>query len=1421
MTDEHGNLLEQIYRRFHGRPLQAALALFEEVASRYAGKALLLVAGTGSAGRLICRLLQVPFINEVICQATAIRHLHAEARSLLEMGGQDSKLVLLAPAEEHGQLILDFVTNGSCAAGTGSFLDQQASRLGVRIEDEFGRLAVSSRNVPRVAGRCSVFAKSDMIHLQQQAAAVPDILAGLCHGLVRNLKSNLGRGMALPRPVAFCGGVASNQGVVQAMRDVFELFDGDLIVPTCHACTGALGAVLAVQQDRARRNNTNGNGKAKPLDLTALRARAAEPQSIRHSLAPLSTATAPPARQRSNGQHPARPRPKSDGSVAGYLGLDVGSISTKAAVIDAEGRLLAKTYQMTAGRPLEAVRNVLRTIGQALDPRVVIRGAATTGSGRHLTGDFIGADVVINEITAQATAAAAVDPAVDTVFEIGGQDSKYIRLEQGVVVDFEMNHACAAGTGSFLEEQAERLGVDIRGQFADLALSSRSPVRLGQRCTVFIESDLISHQQQGAAVEDLAAGLCYSIASNYLQRVVGQRSVGERVFFQGGTAFNRAVVAAFDRVLGRPVIVPPHHEVTGAWGAALLARRHHAAQPHTASRFAGFVLADQPASVRTFTCPACSNGCEVNEVTFAARQPLCYGARCDRYDRGGAGQRGENLPDLFAERQRLLLAHARRDAPSVQRGAGRPKVGLPLTLLNYQLLPFWGTLLDTLGFEVVLSKPSRPSIVRRGIEAVLAPTCFPVKVAHGHILQLLDERVDFIWLPSVLTLPREHPSHRDNQPCPYVSALPYLAGAVVEGRDDPQAALVQPPVRFQEGPHGLWKSLKPFCALLRTTPRRLRRAIGLAWQAQDAFEDACRTRGREVLDQLDPAQRAVVLVGRAYNTCDAGVSLDLPQKLRRLGVLPIPMDFLDLRADGPADPSIGDGMYWKSGRAILRAAEVVRDDPRLHAVYLSNFGCGPDSFLLGYFKRRTAPKPVLVLEIDEHSADAGLVTRLEAFLESLGGVTPAAPPAKPVSPPARQPSDLAALYVPWMGDYSYALAAAFRAYGVPAVVIPPSEPESLELGRRHCSGKECLPFLITVGDMVRVTQRPDFDRRRSAFFMPRSTGPCRFGQYNCAQRAVLDDLGLGDVPILSPSQNQGFYGEWAGKLGRTVGLTWRGICATDMLLRARLALRPYETQPGSVDACYTHWQAELVRQLETRPNTRQLATLLSAAAAALAALPIDRREGKPRIGVVGEIYVRLHDVANDHLHRHLEALGAETVLEGFPEWIYYLNWLRKDRALREHQWREWLVNAVHNRVQRLVQHRLAAPLAAVLGCQIDPPTEAVLQLARPYLHPTLLGGEAVLSAGKIVELQRQGCHGVINVMPFGCMPSTIVSGITRVLGRDLRHMPILNISYDGQQDSTLQTRLEAFVHQARQYQRLPGAGAARVVVGAAVVGGTQ
>jgi predicted CoA-substrate-specific enzyme activase len=1423
------------YQRTHGRGIPTARAMLSELFSRIPPDRISSIAGTGSAARTLCDILGIDFINELICQSAAIGHLRPGVRTLIEMGGQDSKVIFLDDGEEGrspekaGEMV-DFSMNTNCAAGTGSFLDQQATRLGVNIEVEFGELALKSETPPRVAGRCSVFAKSDMIHLQQQATSVHDIVAGLCLGLARNLKSSLCQGKEIVKPVAFCGGVASNAGVVRALEEIFELGGGGLIVPDEHAVTGAIGAVLV----QRRQGASDASSQEPRVLLAKLDEYINQNRTVGYRLKALPQPTYPTPQSKVHSELVERARATGQ-KIPAYLGVDVGSISTNVVVMDEEQRVLSKAYLMTAGRPLEAVRKGLEIVDDVAD-LVEIKGVATTGSGRYLTGDFVGADLVINEITAQATGAALVDPRVDTIFEIGGQDSKYISLEDGVVVDFEMNHACAAGTGSFLEEQAERLGMSIKEEFAHEAFKSEAPIRLGERCTVFMESDLLSFQQQGAQRPDLTAGLAYSIVTNYLNRVVGHRKVGQHVFFQGGTAFNRAVVAAFEEITGKSIIVPDHHEVTGALGAAELARRHmlqlaqqEQQEGELTSSFRGFDLANMKYEVRSFECEHCANNCEIKEVTLPDSDPLFYGSRCDRYNLKKDLKKGEGIADLFRERQQMLEHYGGFDGKgaSGEKELGQKRtIGIPMCLSNYQFLPLWATFLRELGFEVVTSGRSSKAVIQKGVELVLAQTCFPVKVAHGHVMELINREPDFIWLPSMVSMPADYEENQHNQLCPYVQTIPYQVKVAFKAKGieltGQKNHLVDIHVRFQEGLKGLRKTLASLTSKFGVSKNEINRALDAGLLAQKSFEAACLNRGKAVIDQLGPDEKACVIVSRPYNGCDPGISLDLPRKLRNMNVLPIPMDFMDLDLARITEPELQQEMYWKYGQRIFRAAHIIRDDPRLNAIFISNFSCGPDSFIITLFKELMTTvdtkgeehkKPALVLEIDEHSADAGVITRLEAFHESLKAVEARRQEegtgdegalTEPESPWRNDWGDCSGrtLYIPLMGDHAFALAAAFRHCGQPAEVLPLGDDETLKWGRQFTTGKECLPCTITTGDMLKKTKEEGFDPEKAAFFMPGSSGPCRFGQYSCLQRLVLKQSGFSNtIPVVAPNQDGNFYEHFERFKKDPTRLAFNGIAAIDLLYKVLLKVRPYEVKAGATDKVYQECIKRVEQAIEAGITEEKLVGVMAECGEKFARIAVDRSLKKPLIVVVGEIYVRSHLFANDKIVEKLEALGAEVHLACFAEWLYYTNHTRKLMAKRWGDYKLQLQNYLKMQVQHKIERRLARPLEKHFGPLAESKITETLEAAAQYIHESF-EGEAILSIGKIVEMYHHGAAGAANVMPFTCMPSTIVSAIARQVSTDANGMPIINISYDGQQDPTLQTRLEAFVHQARTFDQI-------------------
>ncbi|VAX34236.1 Activator of 2-hydroxyglutaryl-CoA dehydratase [hydrothermal vent metagenome] len=1387
IIDEQENVLLTVYRRHKGHPVNTAIEVLREVSSDYPE---FMIVFTGSTGKLMARATGAAHINELVANGTSTKRFYPEVNTIIEMGGEDSKLIIL-----EGNAIKDFSLNSVCAAGTGSFLDQQAERLRLSIE-EFSETALRSENPPRIAGRCSVFAKSDMIHLQQIATPMDDIVAGLCFAVARNFKGSIVRGRPVPPKVSFQGGVALNKGMIKAFKEIFEL--NELIIPEHTAFMGAIGAALkALSDEKATVLNF---GKLEET-LSSLRQNDSGHRPLieegdgfreRHLVTEAGG-------QEAEGRREKRLQEQQEQKKKVYLGIDIGSISTNLAVIDEDGRLIAKRYLMTAGRPIEAVRQGLLEVGKEVGDDVEICGVGTTGSGRYMIADFVGADIVKNEITAQATAAVFIDPEVDTIFEIGGQDSKYISLRNGIIVDFEMNKACAAGTGSFLEEQAEKLNISIKGEFADCAFSSTNPCRLGERCTVFMENSLMANLQRGAQKNDLLAGLAYSIVENYINRVVAGRHIGDHIFFQGGTAFNKTVVAAFEKFTGRTVTVPPNHDVTGAIGMAMIAREHMQAVREKSSgkaafsgtSFKGFDLAGRPYRQSSFECRSCENMCEINRVKIDGEDDfLFYGGRCEKYD---VRRRVKTeIPDLFAFREgELWRSHAERAEKVKESGATfrRGRIGIPYVFYFHDYLPYWSTLLWELGFEVVVSPKTNRRIVSLGLETVLAETCFPVKVSHGHVRHLLQEGVETLFIPSFINMNSMDDPYEEGHACPLTQSFPYQIRVAFEN-----ATVVSPVIKLKKGETFVLKEIKRTMRHFGITSGEIRKAMRKAQEAQDEFIRNIKTRGREVLSTLN--KRTVVIVGRAYNAFDMGVNLEIPRKLASLDVLSLPMDFLseeDIHNDWP-------DMYWRSGQKILKAARAIKKNKFLYPVFIGNFSCGPDSFIQKFFEKELSGKPYLYVEIDEHSADAGAITRCEAFLDSIDARISTGKiqykethiPQKVEFSVKRSSGKQRTVYLPRMSDHAFALKAAFEHCGIPAEVLPETDAGALEFGRRYVTGKECYPCTVTTGDMLKKVFSGDFKPEESAFFMPSGTGPCRFGQYNVFHRMVLDEVGVKDVPIFTPVQDVTFYQD-LGIVGKDfVSRSWEGIVAFEILIKCLHESRPYEKEKGSADKLYHQYLQKLTTTLSG--SNGNIMPVMSQMKKDFDNLPTEHGE-KPLIGIVGEIFVRSNRFSNEDLVRKIETLGGEVWLSPVDEWIYYINLMSLKKTLRKKD----ISGIITILLKRLFQKRISGSLEkqfnGFLKTLHEPDTGDVLKKASPYLHESF-EGEAIMSIGKSIDLIGKGVSGIINAMPFGCMPGTVVTAIMRGVTRKYG-IPSISIPYDGADSSTTELQLEAFMEQVR------------------------
>lgn len=973
--------------RTRGRPIEAARTVLANLFEQISVAEVSGITVTGSGGDLVADLLGISRCNEFQALARAMGLLHPSVRTVFEIGGETSKYLRLA-ADADGHLgIMDYSTNGDCAAGTGSFLDQQALRLKYNVQ-EIGDVVATADRSAQIAGRCSVFAKSDMIHAQQKGFKPPEVLRGLCRAVALNYKSAVVKGRTPLAPIAFMGGVSANSAVVKELLEAFELQDGDMFVPEAGESMCAVGAaVIASQAAGEKQFNAaacleqlsqcadGGNGyqfaTSPPLNLDNV-------LLLRDQVKPYDF-------------------PDGPDKIDAYLGIDIGSVGTKLAVVDEKGDVIHFIFTRTEGRPIEVVSRILRELEEAVGALIHIKGVGTTGSGRELIGELVGADGIHDEITCHKTGATFVGDRLlgrrpDTILEIGGQDSKYISLQQethngdgtpgsdSIVVDFTMNEACAAGTGSFLEERAEELGVSIKGEFARLALSSSAPIKLGERCTVFMERDVNTMMQRGAERKDIIAGLAYSIAYNYINRVVRGRHIGDCVFFQGGTAYNDAVAAAFAAVTGKQIIVPPHNAVLGAIGAALLAKEKVRASG-SASRFRGYDVQAVDYKLREFTCKSCGNYCSVQEFTVENEKTF-WGDKCsDRYRKRVKSHRKPSIPDLIELRQELLNADNDQARESQPRISSAKTIGIPMAMYTWDLLPLWRRFWQDCGFQVVVSSETNRKTVRMGIDAVVAEPCFPIMIAHGHVFDLVERNVDYLWLPNILSAETKF-KEVESHVCPWGQTLPFVIRQAPAFRDW-QSRTLCPTLRFRHGVQEARGPLVQAAVDLGIGRSIAERAFDAGAAALQRFRTEYQRAGREALEMLDrTGEPGMVLVGRPYNVHDAGVSLSIAKKLRdHYGVNVIPIDALPVADVSISD--INDNMFWEYGRKIIAAARLIAHRPHLHIIYITNFKCGPDSFVKGFI-RPASGKPFLTLQFDGHSNDAGMMTRCEAYLDSKG-----------------------------------------------------------------------------------------------------------------------------------------------------------------------------------------------------------------------------------------------------------------------------------------------------------------------------------------------------------------------------------------------------------------------------------------------------
>ena len=1267
-------------------------------------------AVTGSGAMLFNGAGGVSSVNEVTALVEGAVAVGGPVRSIIEIGGQGAKYI--TGLGSGGGSGIKLAMNSSCSAGTGSFLEEQMSRLNLRLED-YSILASKAGTIPRIAGRCSVFAKTDIIHHQQEGMPAADILLGLAYAVVRNYRVSVMRKLRMEKPVLLAGGLALNQGVLIALKDLLSLGDGDLIAPDEAAVLGAVGAALIAARER------------RPVDierlLDDLEQTVGGAEEEDESLPSLSGF----GRRDASGKHDIGLSVGPDVVTDCYLGLDVGSTSTNLVLADGRDRIIAFRYLRTLGDPAAAVRRGLASLEKQVGGRVNVLGACSTGSGRYMTGRLVGADLVKDEITAQARAAVHLDPTVETVFEIGGQDSKFISLKNGAVIDFQMNKICAAGTGSFIEEQAKKFNIDLT-ELGDLALKAAHPINLGERCTVFMETSIASHLGRGAELTDITAGLCYSIVNNYLNRVVGRKRIGDRVLLQGGIAYNQGVVNAFRLLTGKDIVVPQFFSVTGAYGAAILAREAMAGRRTT---FRGFNPSSDGRAA--YDKRKVKNGLPEYSQFNQAASALVF-----------QGFNGRLDPE-------------------------KKTVGIPRALFTYGMFSMFYTIFTELGFNVLLSDPSGEKTIALGQEYSLDETCYPVKLINGHVAELVNKRVDYIFFPDLYTVDHPGSPSRQNYGCAYMQ----LAFKMVNQAMDLESrgiGLLSPVIAFSLGREFMMKSFSDLGRRLGKSPEETVNALQKGIQAFHDFEGRLEQSRKTALEKLDPNKKAFVIISKIYGVADPVLNMGIPDKLLGMGYQVLPFYFIpegDLASEHP-------NMYWPFGQHILEPAQFVREHPNLYAVLLTHHGCGPDSALTHFFREEMQGKPYLHIEVDEHSSGVGVATRVEAFVNSLEN----RPIQRAESTAAYQGrisrkdenilSDLTGLspnsrlYLPPMHPYADITAALLTANGVPAETLPPTSRETADLGRKYTLVEEYFSLTALIGDVFGKS-RSNGDGGPLAFLIPRTEGAEVDGQYNRLLRTKLDEEGFSDVSIVSP-----FLEDLLDAEENDVRSLFLGMIAGD-LIRSAPSNDRHALLQGVLD------QAR--GQRLTLDAVRILAREVR--------LMVQNRSWIKRILIIGEPMIIFNDYLNDHLFETLASRGHRLLYAPFSEamWLFW-----RDHADQ---------NGKSEKRLRLLD-RFSRDIKSIHKCLgQDSPFEADINTLVLRADETIgyyAGAFGRFRGAKALLADKRSIDGIITAASTYENTGISLNVLHKMFARE-QTKPVLNLTFDGNRNQSDETRCEAFL----------------------------
>ena len=1436
IDSETRELLYHDYQRHNARQAASLTELLKSVRKKYPD-AIFKAAACGSGAKNIALEIGATFIQEVVANSVAIKQFYQQTRVAIELGGQDAKIIFFY-YDEHSQNLIasDMRMNGSCAGGTGAFIDEVAKLLKISVT-EFNDFASKGQNVYDISGRCGVFAKTDIQPLLNQGVSREDVALSTFHAIAKQSIGGLAAGLEIKPPVIFEGGpLTFNPVLIDVFAERLGLEGEDVIKPENPEIVVAQGTAVSI--------NTMQGLEVPFFDISS-----AIIKLENYAVSLGSEKTKHKAFFNSGEEKDAflkryelpefNPPVLTQGSeIPVYIGIDAGSTTTKFVVINQDEEIIYKYYTHNDGEPLKVIQKAFIEMDEAYNAQQVslqVKGVGVTGYGELLFAKALKADYHMVETVAHAKATMKYFPDASFILDIGGQDMKAIQIRDGIVTGITLNEACSAGCGSFLENFASTLNIPVE-EIAEYSFKSKAPSELGSRCTVFMNSSIITEQKNGKLPEDIIGGLCRSIIDNVFNKVIRNTNMsflGNKIVVQGGTFKNAAVLRALEQYTNINVERSPFPGEMGALGIALLTKddieeKEIAAGSAHRSGFIGFQSLKELTYKKkvNYVCNFCTNNCNRTVITFNTGENFVTGNRCERGEIIGdinsdsvkeeikaKNSKIASVADLMKYREQLLFKNY-YEAEGVK--SRDTVIGIPRVLEFWNSFPFWNTFFQALGFTVKLSAKSNRKLYERGLKSVSSDTiCYPAKLVHGHIYDLIDKKVDRIFMPIMNRLQSENTERLSTYVCAVVKGYPMT----VRVSDEPYEKYG---IHF-DAPNFHWlddraRDLQIIDFMKETyniSAAETKKAIKIAAKALDDSRRLLVERGADVLEQAEKENKLVIVIaGRPYHN-DNFINHDLSHYFTRLGIPVLPLDALPGVNDQDlttARLDINNNFHTR----ILNAGTFAARNPNLELVQIVSFGCGHDAILsdeLVRLMKEISGKAPLILKLDESNTSGSINIRTKSFIETLIKKREAGlkQDVKPLPDPyevkfLKEHKKEKVILIPNLSEtFSIFASAIMKKQGLRAERLPLADENAFKLGKKYVHNDICFPAQVNIGEFLNVLERGDYSPDEVAFGLGKGICDCRYAQYAVLARKALDDAGYPQVPIMSVERDtKGMYpGLNLGDIFQ-YRMAW-GICIQDALEALLHRIRPYEVNEGDTRKCLDTAVQKVAKGFEK--GVKHAVRAYQESIASFNAIETDMSRLKPKVFIIGEILMNFHPASNNFLVRYLEEHGMEVIL---PYMInkFRMEYLRAKDEMKSFHVRYPFAEALMPIVSdAAVKHALNSVVEIAKECKYFH-EEKLLEEYAPgcehLVHKTFVPGEGWMIAGEITELAQHGINNFIIIQPFGCLPNHITGrGMVKGLKKDFPHIQILALDYDPDTSAAnLENRLQMLIINAYERERI-------------------